>query len=87
MKMRPYLFPTILSVLLLNPAKESAMATEEPQHTVLKSDGDFEIRRYAPFIVAETVVTNADQESGTNVGFRGWPDSFSAGTERRNRSR
>jgi hypothetical protein len=70
MKLRPYQFPMILSVLLLNPAKESAMATEEPRYTVLKSDGDLEIRRYAPYIVAETVVTNADQETGTNVGFR-----------------
>lgn len=57
-------------VLLLNLAKDTAMATEEPQYTVIKTDGDFEIRRYAPYIVAETVVTNADQESGTNVGFR-----------------
>jgi hypothetical protein len=60
----------ILSVLLINSAKDSAMATEEPQYTVIKTDGDFEIRRYAPYIVAETVVTDADQESGTNVGFR-----------------
>jgi hypothetical protein len=70
MKTRPNLYPTILSVLLLIPVKESVMATEEPQYTVLKNDGDFEIRRYAPYIVAETVVTNADQESGTNIGFR-----------------
>jgi len=60
----------IFSVLLLNLAKDSAMATEEPQYAVIKTDGDFEIRRYAPYIVAETVVTDADQESGTNVGFR-----------------
>ena len=70
MKRRLYPFPMIFSVLLLNPAKDSAMATEEPQYSVIKTDGDFEIRRYAPYIVAETVVVGADQESGTNVGFR-----------------
>ena len=70
MKLRRYQFPMIFSVLLLNLAKDSAMATEEPQYAVIKTDGDFEIRRYAPYIVAETVVTDADQESGTNVGFR-----------------
>jgi hypothetical protein len=70
MKLWRYQFPMIFSALLLNPAKDSAMATEEPQYAVIKTDGDFEIRRYAPYIVAETVVTDADQESGTNVGFR-----------------
>jgi hypothetical protein len=70
MKLRRYQFPMVFSVLLLNPAKDNAMATEEPQYAVIKTDGDFEIRRYAPYIVAETVVTDADQESGTNVGFR-----------------
>lgn len=70
MKFRRYQFPMIFSVLLINPTKDSAMATEEPQYTVIKTDGDFEIRRYAPHIVAETVVTDADQERGTNVGFR-----------------
>lgn len=70
MMLRPSIRAAIVAVLLLNPSKENVMATEEPQYTVLRSDADFEIRRYAPYIVAETVVTNADQESGTNVGFR-----------------
>jgi SOUL heme-binding protein len=48
----------------------SAMANEEPKYTVILSDEDFEIRRYQPFIVAETVVDSADVESGSNQGFR-----------------
>lgn len=46
------------------------MATEEPKYTVIKSEEDFEIRRYEPFIVAETVVSEADLESGSDEGFR-----------------
>lgn len=47
-----------------------AMATEEPKYTVIKSEEDFEIRRYESYIVAETVVSEAELESGSNEGFR-----------------
>lgn len=47
----------------------SAMATEEPKFEVVKQDGDFELRRYAPMIVAEvTVAGSMDQATGR--GFR-----------------
>ncbi len=44
------------------------MATEEPKYTVIKSEEDFEIRRYEPFIVAETWCRIADLESGSDKG-------------------
>jgi hypothetical protein len=45
------------------------MATEEPRYEVLEREGDREIRRYEPFIVAETLV-DADFERAGNEGFR-----------------
>jgi hypothetical protein len=44
-------------------------ATEEPAFDTLKSSGDFEVRRYAPMIVAETLVDGA-LGSASNDGFR-----------------
>jgi hypothetical protein len=46
------------------------MAIEQPQYTVTRRDGRFELRRYEPYIVAETVVDVAELEAGTTVGFR-----------------
>ena len=34
-----------------------AMATETPKYKVISQDGDFEIRQYAPRIIAEVSVT------------------------------
>lgn len=45
------------------------MAIEEPQFTVEKRIDDVEIRRYAPYVVAEVVV-RADMEDAGNNGFR-----------------
>jgi hypothetical protein len=57
-------------LLLLAVARpEAAMATEEPKYRVEKDYGEFEVRLYAPVIVAETEVTG---EFGkvSNEGFR-----------------
>jgi hypothetical protein len=48
---------------------EPAMAIEEPTFTVEKRFDEVEIRRYAPYVVAEVVV-EADAEDAGNEGFR-----------------
>lgn len=50
-------------------AGSSAMAVDEPRFTVVRAYEGFEVRRYEPYLVAETVVAAAAEESG-NRGFR-----------------
>jgi hypothetical protein len=50
-------------------ATSTAMAIEEPGFAVLEHDGAFELRNYAPYLVAETRV-EADFERAGNVAFR-----------------
>lgn len=47
----------------------NAMATEEPTFKVLVSDGSFEIRQYAPMLIAETLV-EGDMDEASSKGFR-----------------
>ena len=59
-----------LSLLLMGAFYASAaMATEEPKFTVVSREGDFEIRQYAPFIVAETII-DGDMDDASGKGFR-----------------
>jgi hypothetical protein len=46
-----------------------SMAIEEAAYIVVKKDGNFEIRDYAPHILAETVVEGELEEAG-NKAFR-----------------
>jgi hypothetical protein len=46
-----------------------AMAIEEPKFEVIASDGPFEIRQYAPTLIAETLV-EGDMDEASNKGFR-----------------
>ena len=54
-------------LLLLN--WSPAMAIGEPGYTIVSTDDAFEVRRYEPYLVAETVV-NATAEEAGNQGFR-----------------
>lgn len=47
----------------------SAMAIEQPPYTVVRTYEAFEVRRYEPYLVAETVVSAAADDAG-NEGFR-----------------
>lgn len=59
----------ILCGLIILTFANLAMAIEEPKFTVVEKSGDFELRAYAPRVVAETWVDGSlDDASG--VGFR-----------------
>lgn len=46
-----------------------AMAIEEPSHSVMSAEGNFELRKYSAYIVAETYV-EGDFETVGSEGFR-----------------
>lgn len=60
---------TLLSLLATSLFIPMAMATEEPTYELVLADGPFEIRRYAPMLVAETFV-EGDMDAASNQGFR-----------------
>jgi hypothetical protein len=55
--------------IVLGVLSPMASAIEEPKYTVLRQYEDFEVREYAPYLVAEVVVPGAAEEAG-NQGFR-----------------
>jgi hypothetical protein len=59
----------LLSIVGLIFLEGISMATDEAKYTVLKKDEDFELREYAPQIVAETIV-EGDFKGVGNEGFR-----------------
>jgi hypothetical protein len=59
-----------------------AMAIEEPLFTVLESKGDFELRKYSSFIVAETYVEGKFEEVGSK-GFRRLADYIGGKNKKR----
>jgi len=64
-KLVSHLSTLLLGLLLTG----HAMAIEEPKFEVLLSNGPFEIRHYAPFLVAETLV-EGDMDDASSKGFR-----------------
>ena len=65
LKLKLPAFLLTLSVLWMG----NAMAIEEPTFQVLVSDGSFEIRQYAPMLIAETLV-EGDMDEASSKGFR-----------------
>ena len=59
----------VLAALLLSLLPATAMAAEEPKFEVVTKDGDFELRQYAPMVVAETFV-DGSQDDASSRGFR-----------------
>ena len=43
---------------------------ETPTYETLATDGAFSVRRYAPYVVAQTVVDEADRDLASRAGFR-----------------
>lgn len=60
----------LVGLLVLGSA---AMAVEEPKYEIVVQDAKFEVRRYAPFIVAETWV-DGDMDAASGKGFRAIAD-------------
>jgi hypothetical protein len=65
MKKHKHLIGLVLALLWTG----HVMAIEEPKYEVLRSDGPYEIRQYAPILIAETLV-EGDMDEASNKGFR-----------------
>ena len=59
----------LAAALLLLAATPMAQAIEEPKYTVVRAYDGFEVRDYAPYVVAEVLVPGPEAEAG-NQGFR-----------------
>jgi len=60
-----FLIPLLISLFCAG----EAMAIEEPKFEVLVTDKQFELRKYAPVMVAETMV-DGDMDDASSKGFR-----------------
>lgn len=63
--LRRFIFALFAAANLM--AWSSAMAIEQPRYSVVKTFEDFEIRRYEPTIVAQTVVDASLEEAGNEA--------------------
>jgi hypothetical protein len=66
MRLNTHALPALLLGFLW---MQSAMAIEEPHYDVRISQGPFELRHYAPTLIAETVV-DGDMDAASGKGFR-----------------
>ena len=66
-----YSLPRFLLFLLISFNASNTMAIEEPEFAVMATVADIEYRRYAPYMVAETLVKDADdRNAAANIAFR-----------------
>jgi hypothetical protein len=59
----------LVTLTVLAAANRARAGTQEPAFRVLERTGAYELREYAPFLVAETTVDNADFEDAGNIAF------------------
>ncbi len=64
---RPMRTGALAILLLIGAIPAALMATEEPSHRVIKTYPAFELRRYAPHLVAETVVDAGFDKAGNRA--------------------
>ncbi len=57
----------VLATLFLLMGAQVAMAVEEASYAVLKREGRFEVREYAPHVVAETLVEGGFEDAGSRA--------------------
>ncbi len=57
---------TFLALIFVS---QNAMAIEEPSFKVVAKSGTYELRQYAPMLVAETLV-DGDMDDASSIGFR-----------------
>ena len=58
---------TILAAVVIIIGATNVMAVEEAKYDVVKKDGRFEIRDYAPHVIAETIVDGNIEEAGSKA--------------------
>ena len=63
------LVATVLASVALGLSCSMASAIEEPKYILVRQYDGFEVREYAPYLVAEVVVPGPSEEAG-NQGFR-----------------
>lgn len=65
--MKSLILTILAAAVILIIGAMNAMATEEASYKVLKTSGKFEIREYAPHILAETIVDGNLEEAGSKA--------------------
>ena len=59
------LIPSVALITLISLMPKTAHAIDEPAYTVVQTTDVFEVRQYAPYLVAEVVVPGPVNEAGS----------------------
>ena len=65
--MKARVLGAVIATLFLLMGAQVAMAVEEASYAVLKREGPFEVREYAPHVVAETLVEGGFEDAGSRA--------------------